>query len=116
MGTKVPSMGKSNIGALTNLNENPDISNDAKVRALRRTMLIKSLNTKRCTSPEEMAERFEQLFEMCFKNNFIPTVEALSLCTGIDRRQMGDMEHERYPRICSIRGHNKGCKAVYCYD
>ena len=67
-------------------------SPDAKVTALRRTMLIKSLNTGRCTSAQELSERFEQLFDMCFRNNFIPTVEALALCSGWDRRTLWDIE------------------------
>lgn len=96
MGAKVPSMGQKNIGKLTNLNENPDITPDAKTRALRRTMLISSLNTGRCTSPQEMQERFEELFDMCFKNNFIPTVEALALCSGVDRRTLHDMETAKF--------------------
>lgn len=65
---------------------------DAKVRALRRTMLVKSLNTKRCTSAQELSERFEQLFDICFKHGFIPVVEMLALCSGIDRRDLWEME------------------------
>ena len=67
-----------------NINEILDPNNappDAKSRALRRTMLIKSLCTSRCTTPQELEERFDNLFEMCFNNNFIPTVEALALCS-----------------------------------
>lgn len=93
MGDIMPNMGKGDIGALTNFNESPDITPDAKTKALRRTMLIKSLNTGRCTSAQELSERFEQLFDMCFKNNFIPTVEALALCSGFDRRSIWDIEN-----------------------
>lgn len=69
-------------GQINNFNtlENT-VSDDAKSKALRRTMLIKSLNTGRCTTPQELRERFNKLFEMCFNNNFIPTVEALALCS-----------------------------------
>lgn len=72
-------MGKGDISKFNNIDEN--VSPDAKSKALRRTMLINSLNTGRCTTPEELNERFQQLFEMCFNNNFIPTVEALALCS-----------------------------------
>ena len=96
MGAKVPSMGQKNIGKLSNLNDNPDVPMDAKVRALSRTMLINKLNTHRCTSPEELQERFEKLFEICFENGFIPTVEALSLCSGIERTTLYDMEHIKH--------------------
>ena len=65
---------------------------DAKVTALRRTMAIKSLDTGRCTSAEELRERFNKLFELCFQYNFIPTVESLALCSGWDRRTLWDIE------------------------
>ena len=69
-------------GQINNFNtlENT-VSDDAKSKALRRTMLISSLNTGRCTTPQELSDRFKKLFEMCFNNNFIPTVEALALCS-----------------------------------
>ena len=69
-------------GQINNFNVLEDqVSPDAKSRALRRTMLINSLNTGRCTTPQELSDRFQKLFEMCFNNNFIPTVEALALCS-----------------------------------
>ena len=79
MGAKVPGMGKGDINKLNLLDE--QTSPDAKARALRRTMLIKSLCILRCTTRQELEERFNNLFEMCFNNNFIPTVEALALCS-----------------------------------
>lgn len=90
MGKKIKNMGHRNIGMISDTNENT--SPDAKARALRRTMLIKSLDTGRCTTPQELDERFEKLFTMCFNNNFIPTVEALALCSGWDRRTLWDIE------------------------
>ena len=87
-GNKLANRGK-NIADILDPNNAPI---DAKVTAMRRTMLIKSLNTGRCTSAQELSERFEQLFDMCFRNNFIPTVEALALCSGWDRRTLWDIE------------------------
>lgn len=86
--TKMKSRGK-NIAETLSPNNTPD---DKRAIALRRTMLIKSLNTGRCTSPQELKERFEKLFETCLQYNFVPTVEALSLCSGLDRRVLWDME------------------------
>jgi hypothetical protein len=96
-----------NIGFINDVDLNT--APDAKSRALRRTMLVKSLNTGRCTSPQEMAQRFDDLFDMCFKNNFIPTVECLALCSGVDRRTLNDMEHVKHPRIRRIRRHCEKC-------
>ena len=81
MGAKVPGMGKGDINKLNLIDE--QVPPDAKSRALRRTMLIKSLCTSRCTTPQELEQRFDDLFEMCFNNNFIPTVEALALCSRL---------------------------------
>ena len=78
-GNKLRNRGK-NINEILDPNNAPA---DAKVTALRRTMLIKSLNTSRCTTSQELSDRFEQLFDLCFRNNFIPTVEALALCSRI---------------------------------
>lgn len=66
---------------------------DAKVLALRRTMAIKSLNTSRCTTAEELKDRFDKLFQLCLEYNFIPTVESLALCSGIGRKDLWDIEN-----------------------
>ena len=79
-----------NIGFINDVDLNA--APDAKARALRRTMLVKSLNTGRCTSAQELADRFEKLFDMCFRNNFVPVVEMLALCSGLDRRTLWDIE------------------------
>ena len=79
LGKNVPYMGKGDIAKFNSLEEN--VTPDAKSRALRRTMLINSLNTGRCTTSQELSDRFQKLFEICFNNNFIPTVEALALCS-----------------------------------
>ena len=89
--TKMKNRG-SNIADVLNINNSPD---DKRAIALRRTMLIKSLNTGRCTSPQELSERFEKLFETCLQYNFVPTVEALALCSGFDRTTLWDMETGR---------------------
>lgn len=68
---------------------------DARARALRRTMAVKSLNTGRCTSSQELADRFSKLFDLCFQNNFIPVVEMLALCSGFDRRDIWRIETEQ---------------------
>lgn len=87
--TKMRNRGK-NINEILDPNNAPD---DAKVRALRRTMLVNSLNTSRCTTSQELADRFNKLFQLCFDNNFIPTVEALALCSGIDRKTLWQIEN-----------------------
>ena len=90
MGSKVAIMGHSDINKFNSLEESA--LPDAKARALWRTSLIKSLNTSRCTTSQELQERFDKLFQLCLDNNFIPTVEALALCSGIGRRDLWEIE------------------------
>lgn len=81
MGSKVPSMGKSDIGSFVNPDAN--IPEDAKKRAMRRTMLARKLNTGRCTTPQELSDRFNSLFETCIAEGFLPNVEMLALCSRL---------------------------------
>ena len=91
MGNVVKSMGKGDIAKWNDINA--QVPDDAKVKALRRTMLIKKLNTGRCTTSQELADRFDKLFEVCLENGFIPVVEALALCSGYDRRSIWEIEN-----------------------
>jgi hypothetical protein len=68
-----------NIADILSVNENT--TPDARMNALRRTMLVKNLCTSRCTTAEELQERFDLLFETCLANGFIPVVESLALCS-----------------------------------
>lgn len=87
---KMASRGK-NIAETLDPNNAPE---GARREALRRTILAKNLNTSRCTTPQEMADRFDLLFQTALKNGFVPTVEMLGLCSGYDRRTIHDMEIE----------------------
>ncbi len=89
MGSKVPTMGKSDIGKLNGVQDAPP---SAASEALRRTLLAKNLNTGRCTTPQELAHRFDSLFQTAANNGFVPTVEMLGLCSGYDRRTIHDIE------------------------
>lgn len=44
----------------------------ARKEAMRRTLLANSLNTSRCTTSQELKERFDQLFEVAFKERLRP--------------------------------------------
>ena len=89
MGNKIANMGKSDIGKLNGVQDVPE--NIATV-AMRRTLLAKSLNTSRCTTSQELADRFDKLFELATLNGFIPNVEMLALASGWDKRTLWDIE------------------------
>lgn len=44
----------------------------ARKEALRRTLLARKLCTSRCTTPQELKERFDQLFEVAFNERLRP--------------------------------------------
>lgn len=90
MGNKVPTMGKSDIGKLNGVQDAPP---SAAREALRRTLLASELNTSRCTTSQELADRFDSLFQLGSVNGFIPNVEMLALASGWDRRTLWDIEN-----------------------
>ncbi len=94
---RLPGVGQGNIGALMDTNAAPE---DAKARALWRTMLIKNAFNGRCTSAEDLQDRFERLFNLCLENNFVPTVEMLAVASGYSRRTLIDIEREKCERLC----------------
>lgn len=69
MGANIPAMGKSDIGKLTS---NAYIDENSASKILRRTLLVKKLNTSRCTTPQELQERFDQLFELALQQRLCP--------------------------------------------
>ena len=73
-------MTQSSIGKMQ------DISNvvpDKATRALQRSMLAASLNTGRCTTSQELQDRFQKLFDFALQNGFIPNVEMLALASRL---------------------------------
>lgn len=90
MGKKNTNMKKADIGKLTST---ADVPESAASVALRRTLLVKKLNTGRCTTSEELADRFDKLFNLATLNGFVPTVEMLALSSGINRRDLWEIEN-----------------------
>lgn len=88
MGNKLANRGK-NINEILDPNNAPA---DARFNALRRTMLVSKLNTGRCTTPQELEQRFNNLFELAYQEGFVPVVEHLAICSGFDRRSIWDIE------------------------
>lgn len=84
-----------NIADILDINQN--YPKTARTEALRRTLLVSKLNTGRCTSPQELSDRFNSLFELAFKEGFVPNVEMLAVASGIDRKTLWDMEAKRSP-------------------
>lgn len=80
LGNKVPSMKKGDISKITST---ANVEPDKATMALRRTLLVRKLNTGRCTTPQELKDRFDNLFETCLENGFMPTVEMLAIAARL---------------------------------
>lgn len=55
---------------------------------------VANLNTGRVSSPEELADRFDKLFELAFQSNIIPRYEHLILASGLPKRTFFDYGNE----------------------
>lgn len=70
-------------GDIGKISSTANVEPDKASIALGRTLLIKSLNTGRCTTPQELADRFQKMFDVCVQNGFTPTVEMLALASRL---------------------------------
>ena len=59
---------------------------------------VAKLNTFRVTTPEEMEERLNQLFELCLQSGNLPSYESLAVACGIPLRTFYDMKNETLDR------------------
>lgn len=91
MATKKMAKRGKNIADILDPNSAPE---NSRREAMRRTLIAAKLNTSRCTTPQEMQDRFDLLFKTAFNDGFVPTVEMLGLCSGWDRRDILRLEHE----------------------
>ena len=51
---------------------------------MRTTFIKKKVIDKKIYTQQELADRFEKLYNVCLENGFIPVVESLALCSGIN--------------------------------
>lgn len=84
-------MGRRNIGAMQNRDNIP--KDDAK-KALSFAMQVAKLCPDRVKSPEELADRFEQLFEMASEQGVLPRYEHLVLVSGLPKSTFYDYGNE----------------------
>ena len=60
------------------------------------SMQVRALNTGRVKSADEMEERIQQLFEICFQTGNMPTYEALAVACGIPSSTFYDMKCAKF--------------------
>lgn len=60
------------------------------------SMQVRALNTGRVKSEQEMEERIQKLFEICYQTGNMPTYESLAVACGIPSRTFYDMKLGKY--------------------
>lgn len=86
-------MGRRNIGAMQNRDNVP--KDDVK-KALGFSMKVAKLCPERVQSPEELADRFDALFEMAYQEGVLPRYEHLVLVSGLPKSTFFDYGNENY--------------------
>lgn len=90
---KIVKMGRRNIGAMQNIDNLP--KDDVK-KQFGFALQIAKINTGRVKSPQELAQRFEQLFEVAFEQGVLPRYEHLVLVSGLPKSTFYDYGNENY--------------------
>lgn len=86
-------MGRRNIGAMQNRD---NIPKDDVRKSLGFSMKVAKLCPDRVKSPDELAERFDKLFELAFKEGVLPRYEHLVLASGLPKSTFYDYGNENY--------------------
>ena len=60
------------------------------------SMQVRALNTGRVKSEQEMQDRIQQLFQICYETGNMPTYESLAVACGIPSRTFYDMKLGNY--------------------
>lgn len=86
-------MGRRNIGAMQKID---NIPNEEAKKALDFSLGISQINTGRVQSPDELAERFEKLFELAVDFGRLPRYEHLVMVSGLPKSTFYDYGNENY--------------------
>ena len=68
-------------------------------------LAVNALNIKRVSSPQEMEDRIQQLFDLCSSTGNVPTYESIAVACGIPSSTFYDMrkgEFEGYKQYSEI--------------
>lgn len=88
-----PKMGRRNIGKMQDRGNPPP--DDVK-KQFTFAIAVAKINTGRVQSPEELEQRFEELFQLANDRGIIPTYEHLVLVSGLPKSTYYDYGNENY--------------------
>jgi hypothetical protein len=86
-------IGRRNIGAMQTIKNVPE---DDMKKQFGFSMKVAQINTGRVQSPEELADRFEQLFNLAYEEGVLPRYEHLVLVSGLPKSTFYDYGNENY--------------------
>ena len=87
-------IGRRNIGAMQTYN---DVPKDDVRKNFDFTLAVAEINTGRVQSPEELADRFEQLFNVAAEQGMLPRYEHLALVSGLPRSTFYEYGNDKSP-------------------
>lgn len=87
----------NNIGNRTSLQKAlKDVDKEYISNLWKFSMQVRALNTGRVKSEQEMEDRIQQLFQICYQTGNMPTYESLAVACGIPSRTFYDMKLGNY--------------------
>lgn len=75
---------------------------------------VSKLNTGRVTTPEEMRDRIEKMFELCIQTGNTPSYESIAVACGLPIRTFYDMKQRKVQRIRRIFANHQRSKGYNC--
>lgn len=96
----------NNIGNRTSLQKAlKDVDKEYISNLWKFSMQVRALDTGRVKSEEEMEDRIQKLFDLCYQTGNMPTYESIAVACGIPSRTFYDMkqgEYEGYKQYSQI--------------
>ena len=87
----------NNIGNRTSLQKAlKDVDKEYISNLWKFSMQVRALNTGRVQSADEMRERIQKLFDICFQTSNMPTYESLAVACGIPSSTFYDMKNAKF--------------------
>lgn len=92
-----------NIGKHTSVQKaTNDLDISYKKKKISFALQVAKLNKFRVSTPEEMTERLDELFQLCIDTGNIPTYEALAVACGIPIRTFYDMSTGNFDKTAEF--------------
>lgn len=107
----------NNIGNRTSLQKAlKDVDKEYISNLWKFSMQVRKLDTGRIQSAEEMEDRIQKLFDLCYQTGNMPTYESIAVACGIPSSTFYDMRQRKLRWIQAILGNNQKSKGASSHD